>query len=158
MMSCNRLSYLLLYLSTFFGLSGCGLFENEQAIDTTGTIFGAWELEEIRYENGESLTPVLDEPYWFELKEDSILAEGEYQPSLEGQSYCNSCLGYFDYDEETQEIKIAFICNRLVCGIATEFASAVATSTQYSFSNGNLNLFFETAIEGKGHIILSPKQ
>ena len=157
-MSCNRLSYLLLYLSTVFGLIGCGLFENEQTIDTTGTIFGAWELEEIRYENGESLTPDLDEPYWFELKEDSILAEGEYHPSLEGQSYCNSCFGYFDYDEETQEIKIAFICNRLVCGIATEFASAVATSTQYSFSNGNLNLFFETAIEGKGHIILSPKQ
>lgn len=83
MMSCNRLSYLLLYLSTVFGLSGCGLFENEQAVDTTGTIFGAWELEEISYENGETLTPDLDESYWFELKEDSILAEGKYHPSLE---------------------------------------------------------------------------
>ena len=123
-MSCNRLSYLLLYLSTVFGLSGCGLFENEQAVDTTGTIFGAWELEEISYENGETLTPGLNESYWFELKEDCILAEGKYHPSLEGQSYCNSCFGYFDYDEETQKIKIAFICNRLVCGIATEFASA----------------------------------
>lgn len=139
-------------------LSGCGLFENEQAIDTTGTVFGTWELEEIRYNNGETLTPESDEPYWFELKEDSVFAEQEYHYSLEGQSFCNSCFGYYDYEEETQEIKVAFICNRLVCGIATEFASAVATSFQYSFSNGNLNLFFETAIEGKGHIILNPKQ
>jgi heat shock protein HslJ len=147
----------VIFLLIAFLLSGCELF-GEQKKDTTGTIFGTWELEEIRYNNGETLTPNPDEPYWFKLKEDSVFAEQEYHYSLEGQSYCNSCFGYYDYDEKTQEITIAFICNRLVCGIATEFASAVATSFQYSFSKGNLNLFFETAIEGKGHIILSPKQ
>ncbi|MEX1161433.1 MAG: hypothetical protein WEA79_11300 [Balneolaceae bacterium] len=147
-----------LFLYTIFIISACGLFENEQTIDSTGTVFGTWELEEIRYDNGETLTPDSNDPYWFELKEDSVFAEQEYHYSLEGQSFCNPCFGYFDHNEEDQSINISFICGRLACGIAAEFASAVATSIQYSFSKGNLNLFFETAIEGKGRIILNSKQ
>lgn len=89
---------------------------------------------------------------------DCVFAEGENHLSLSGQSYCNGCFGWYDVDEENQEIDISFACERTICGVATEFASAITTSYKYSFSNGNLNLFFETTIEGKGHIILNTRQ
>ena len=153
----------LTYFTLFFVLlvvGGCSLFENEQKRDTKSDIFGLWELQEIRYDNGEILTPKPDEPYWFELKEDSILAEGEYHPSLVGQSNCNSCFGYFDHSEETQEIQIAFICNRLVCGIASTFSLTVAASRTYSLKNGKLLLFFDSIpnFMSAGTVILKLKK
>ncbi len=155
----NR-QHVFIYLTVVAALlmSGCDLFENEQKPLIPDSIFGTWELVEIRYDNGETLKPDFNESYWFELKEDTVLAEKEYQYSLEGQSNCNYCFGYYDLDQETQDIKIAFVCNRLICGMATEFASSVATTFQYSFTHGKMNLFFETATEGKGHMILIPRK
>lgn len=133
------------------------MFDSEQKQNTTDTLFGKWELKEIRYDNGESLTPESDESYWLELKEDSVFAEQEYHYSLEGQSFCNPCFGYFDYNEEEQSINISFICERLICGIATEFASTVATSFRYSFQDEKLLLFFDSISQNKGRVVLVPK-
>lgn len=157
-MTPNRLNYILFFVSAAFLLNGCGLFGSEKVPDESGTIFGRWELKEIRYDNGETLKPAEDEPYWFELSEDSVWAEGASHPSLIGQSNCNPCFGYFDYDEETREIKIAFICERLICGIATEFATIVATSYKYSFRDGELLLYFDSVSLNRGKVTLVPKK
>lgn len=161
-MTGKRLNYILFFVSAAFLFSGCGLFENGKAHDESGNIFGRWELDEIRYDNGETLKPAEDEPYWFELKEDSVFAEQEYHYSLEGQSFCNPCFGYFDFNEENQSINISFICERLICGIATEFSAAISTTYKYKFKNNALILTFEYPTDqispSSGIILLNPKQ
>ncbi|MDZ7692216.1 MAG: hypothetical protein U5K69_13965 [Balneolaceae bacterium] len=83
-----KISYLhyFSFLFVLFLIGGCGIFDSDQPIDNTGTIFGRWELQEIRYDNGTTLTPEAGAPYWFELKKDSVFAEQEYHYSLTGQS------------------------------------------------------------------------
>lgn len=153
----NHIFYIF-FLITLLFVGGCGIFDSNQPIDNTGSIFGRWELEEIRYDNGNTLTPEAAAPYWFELKKDSVFAEQEYHYSLTGQSNCNPCLGYFDVDEEAQEINISFICERLVCGIASKFSVTVATSDSYSYKEGKLLLHFEAIPEfmNAGVVILNP--
>ena len=150
----KMLAILLFIVSPFLFAGGCNLFEDEQVVDTTGTIFGSWELVEIQYDNGETITPQADEQYWFELLEDSVFSEGSYHYSLRGQNNCNTCFGYFDFDKKNQNINISFICNRTICGISSRFSLTVATSYKYSFHNDLFILFFNSPTNGRGTLKL----
>lgn len=152
----------LLFFCAAVSLNGCGLFGDDKKPDTSGNIFGRWELQEIRYDNGKVLKPADGEPYWFELSQDSIWAEGANRLSLSGQSNCNSCFGFYDLNEGDHSINLVFICYRYVCGIATEFATSVSTAYTYTFKNNALILTFKYPTQqispNSGKMILIPKQ
>lgn len=150
----------ILFFSAAFLTGGCGVSEVEQKQEEveTGDIHGRWVLEQIAYDNGDTLNAPDEALYWFELQEDSVFAEQEYHYALVGRSNCNPCFGYYDYDEENRSINISFICERLVCGIATEFATTVTTSYEYSFKDGSLLLFFDSISQNTGKVILNLDQ
>lgn len=118
-------------------------------------IFGAWRLESIEYQTGETLKPSNDQLYWIYFREDIIEAEGGLHYLINGGAYCNWSEGWFDYTED-KSIEITFICERLVCGIATEYCTAVNTSRQFSFSKDKLLMHFDSVVFGKGVLILKP--
>ena len=139
----------LLFFSAAFLTGGCGVSEVEpkqeeqkQEEVETGDIHGRWMLEQIIYDNGDTLTAPVDTLYWIELREDSVFAEQNWHYSLVGRSNCNPCFfSYYDYNEENRSINITFICTRSVCGISKEFGTSVGSSYEFFFKEQRLIKF-----------------
>lgn len=142
--------------------------------NTTGTepenpdeIFGYWKLERIVYDTGEVLRPgdgdvTPPEPevelYWLGFRDIDVEAEGEFHKKITGGAYCNWADGWFT-EKPGRELDVTLICSRLICGIATEFCSAVTTSHSYDFIGGNLHLSFEHPSQQatvSGQVLLTP--
>ena len=157
------------YILYFFALTilfnpiaGCDSINSVS--DEPDSIFGYWKLDRIVYGSGKVLRPgdggiyspnPENELYWLGFRDIDVNAEGEYHKKLTGGAYCNWADGWFT-EKPGRELDVTLICSRLLCGIATEFCSAVTTSCSCSFHKGRLVLRFNSKSRGDGIVVLDP--
>lgn len=153
--------YLFALTILFNPIAGCDSINSIS--DEPDSIFGYWKLDRIVYGSGKVLRPgdgEINPPYdvelyWLGFRDIDVNAEGEYHKKLTGGAYCNWADGWFT-EKPGRELDVTLICSRAVCGIATEFCSAVTTSYSYSFHNGRLVLRFNVHGRGDGIVVLEP--
>ncbi|AXJ02157.1 hypothetical protein CYPRO_2919 [Cyclonatronum proteinivorum] len=154
---------LITFITILFISIGCNTTSSES--NNPDEVFGYWKLDRIVYETGEVLrpgdgeieVPDIVEFYWLGFRDIDVEAEGDNRKQLSGGAYCNWAGGWFT-EKPGRELDVTLICSRAVCGIATEFCSAVTTSYSYEFRRGNLLLSFEHPRQQgtiSGQVILS---
>jgi len=156
----NKLSIIII-VAWIISCKSINIEDNRPASD----IIGIWQLERIQYTNGKVLTPEQDTLYWVEftqtlVSDDPLNENGTMHNFLRGGANCNWVQGWYDFTDD-KNISIAFICSRAICGIATQFCLAGATTNKYSFEGEKLFLHFESEgndpkIPNNGVLVFKP--